>query len=116
LHQRAEKYLAVEAAQLNQRRIELGVADEVVELEDVSLRMAVAFGENGVRSLDDVGDLASDELLDLLGNSSLEPAEADAIIMAARAHWFDDEELAAADEEAEPAEGEAAPEAGEADA
>ncbi len=114
LHQRAEKYLAVEAAQLNQRRIELGVADEVVELEDVSLRMAVAFGENGVKSLDDVGDLASDELLDLLGNSSLEPAEADAIIMAARAHWFADEELPAADEEpAEPVQDEPLPASGE---
>ncbi len=117
LHERAEKYLAVEAAQLNERRIELGVTDEVVDLQDVTLRMAVAFGENGIKSLDDVGDLASDELLDLLGNnSSLEPAEADAIIMAARAHWFDDEELPPADEAAEPAEGESAPSEGPGDA
>ena len=51
----------------------------------------MTLGENGIKTLDDLGDLASDELIEVLGEQAPAAAEADAIIMAARAHWFDDE-------------------------
>jgi N utilization substance protein A len=35
--------------------------------------------------------LATDELIEVLGEQAPGLAEVDAIIMAARAHWFDDE-------------------------
>ena len=53
--------------------------------------MQVTLGENGIKSLDDLGDLASDELLEILSSSELTPEEGDKIIMAARAHWFQDD-------------------------
>ncbi len=43
---------------------------------------------NGIRSLDDLADLASDELLELAGITNMSRERADQIIMAARAHWF----------------------------
>jgi transcription termination factor NusA len=43
---------------------------------------------HGITALDDLADLASDELLDLLGPKTMSRARADQIIMAARAHWF----------------------------
>ena len=58
--------------------------------------MLVVLGENGVKTLDDLGDLATDELVDtrdgILKDFDLTAEEGNAIIMAARAHWFEGEE------------------------
>jgi N utilization substance protein A len=53
-----------------------------------------------VKSLDDLADLAADELVELLPEAQLTEAEAGSLIMAARAHWFGDEEAAAEDPDA----------------
>ena len=39
-----------------------------------------------------LGDLAGDELIDLLPDAGLSADDANAIIMRARAHWFGDDE------------------------
>jgi transcription termination/antitermination protein NusA len=41
--------------------------------------------------LDVLADLASDELLEILGEQSITSKQADAIILAARAHWWADQ-------------------------
>ena len=96
LQNRALTHAEAERALLDEKRIALGVSDEIVAVPGLSYRMIVTLGENGVRSIDDLGDLASDELLELLAgsddNADLTVEDADAIIMAARAHWFDDDE------------------------
>ncbi len=67
--------------------------------------MVVALGENEVKSLDDLADLASDELREIVGDVNLSEDATNKIIMAARAHWFEDEDAANAKAEAEtPAE------------
>jgi N utilization substance protein A len=43
-----------------------------------------------VKTLDDLADLASDELTELLGTDAMDEATANEVIMAARAHWFAD--------------------------
>ncbi len=48
--------------------------------------------EQGIKTLDDLADLAGDELLEYLPDSGMYEEEANAVIMAARAHWFEDEE------------------------
>jgi N utilization substance protein A len=60
--------------------------------------MLVALGEKGVKSRDDLADLASDELLEILPAKSLGEEQANAIIMAARAHWFEGEDAPAPDD------------------
>jgi transcription termination/antitermination protein NusA len=45
-----------------------------------------------VKTLDDLADLASDELIEILGNDVMDEATANEVIMAARAHWFADEQ------------------------
>jgi N utilization substance protein A len=62
--------------------------------------MLVALGEKGIRTLDDLGDLASDELLEIVGADKMDEATANDVIMTARAHWFDGGEETAAPEEA----------------
>jgi transcription termination/antitermination protein NusA len=65
--------------------------------------MLVALGDKGVKTLDDLADLASDELIEIVQDvAKLSQDEANAIIMAARAHWFADGE--AAESAAAPAE------------
>jgi len=54
--------------------------------------MLIALGEKGVKTLDDLADLAADELIEILGPKALTEEQANAIIMAARAHWFDEAE------------------------
>ena len=62
LQTRAREHLDREAAEQDAKRRELGVADEVLEIEGVTLPMAVALGEAGVKSVEDLADLATDEL------------------------------------------------------
>jgi N utilization substance protein A len=92
LQQRARVFLEEQNKLLEARRKELGVSDEIAALEGVSPALLVAVGEKGVKSLDDLADLAGDELIEMAGSAAkLEPEQANAIIMAARAHWFADE-------------------------
>lgn len=90
LQERARNWLAENAARLEAQRREFGVVDDVVALPGLSIEMVVKLGEKGIKSLDDVADLASDELRDIVGHDELTEAKANEIIMAARAHWFTD--------------------------
>jgi N utilization substance protein A len=71
----------------------------------------VALGRKGVKSLDDVADLAADELVELLPDAGLTEEAAGELIMAARAHWFGDEPEATEVEAESDAEADAAVEA-----
>ncbi len=91
LQERARNWLAETAAKLETRRKELGVADEIVALPGLNVEMAVKLGEKSIKTLDDLADLAGDELREIVGNDELTEAKANEIIMAARAHWFNDD-------------------------
>ncbi len=62
LQARAREFLDKAAAELDAKRKELGVEDGVVAVEGVTLPMAVALGEGGVKTLEDLADLATDEI------------------------------------------------------
>ncbi len=91
LIRRAEAALVRRFEELDARRRELGVSDEVAAFEAFSPSMLVTLGEKGVKSLDDLADLAGDELVEMLGAEAVDEQLANEIIMAARAHWFGDE-------------------------
>ncbi|HET8728019.1 MAG TPA: transcription termination factor NusA, partial [Alphaproteobacteria bacterium] len=96
LQNRARVYLEEQARVNEERAAELGVSDELKALEALDAAMLVKLGEAGVKTLDDLGDLASDELIEILGAGSMTEVRANEIIMAARAHWFEDEPAAEA--------------------
>ena len=64
-------------------------------METLTPAMLVALGEKGVKMLDDLADLASDELIEIVGTDNMDEATANEVIMAARAHWFEGEEAGA---------------------
>lgn len=91
LHERALEYIDKRNSEFEEKRKALGVSDEVAGIEGLTPAMLVALGEKGVKTLDDLGDLAGDELQEIVGEG-LSNEDANAIIMAARQHWFEGEE------------------------
>jgi len=116
LQDRAQDYLAARDEEYDARRREGGVSDELAAIDGLTPGMLVILGENAIKELDDFAELSVDELISpedgLLREFVLAEDDASAMIMAARAHWFDDEpeapEAAVAGEEP-AAEGEGAP-------
>ena len=83
LRNRARNALLV-AAIANEEKVE-GVDPELLKLEGMDTQLAAKLAEGGVRTRDDLADLAVDELSELTG---MEEERAKTLIMAARAHWF----------------------------
>ncbi len=110
LRARAQAHLEEVDRQHEARRLELGVTNELMELPGLTPAMLVRLGENEIKTLDNLGDLASDEFVEVLGDLAPGAPEVDEIIMAARAHWFDDEPAPEATAEEVPETPEAATE------
>ncbi|HUZ64215.1 MAG TPA: transcription termination factor NusA [Acetobacteraceae bacterium] len=91
LIRRAGAFLERRDAELTEKRQTLGVSDEIAAIEALTPAMLVALGEKGVKTLDDLADLASDELTEIVGPDAMDEATANEIIMGARAHWFADD-------------------------
>ena len=95
---RAQDFLDKIAAEFDAKRRELGVEDALLEIEGVTLPMAVALGEGDVKTVENLADLVPDDLrgwfetkngervreTGILEAFSLEPADAEALIMRAR--------------------------------
>ena len=105
-----EKNAALEA-----KRVELGVADELAELGELTPAMLVAFGENDIKTTEDLAGCASDDLLGyvetkdgkrvrvpgVLDGFEANAEEANALIMNARVRvgWVTAEDLLPPEEE-----------------
>ncbi|MBS0272172.1 MAG: transcription termination/antitermination protein NusA [Proteobacteria bacterium] len=92
LQNRAKIYLETQERHLTKRLKELKVAKDLSSLEGLDLDILVTLAEQGIKKLDDLGDLSADELLELLPSGRLTEDRAQEIIMAARAHWFEAED------------------------
>ncbi|NQV44534.1 MAG: transcription termination factor NusA, partial [Rhodospirillales bacterium] len=96
LRMRARTFLEQQDVKFAERATELGMSEDIREVAGVTSAMLVVLGENEVKTRDDLADLAGDELIEILNGSSLavklSEDQANEIIMAARAHWFADEE------------------------
>ena len=98
LQTRAREFLEKEAAALDAKRLELGVQDELLTIEGVTLPVAVALGEGDVKSIEDLAGLIPDDLrgwfetkdgervreAGILDSFNLSPEDAEALIMRAR--------------------------------
>ncbi|MBK6895014.1 MAG: transcription termination/antitermination protein NusA [Alphaproteobacteria bacterium] len=94
LQNRARSWLRKQAEELKVKQSELGIADNLMDAEGLLPNQIVKLGEKGIKTLDDLADLAGDELVELLGADSITLTDANAAIMKAREHWFADENKA----------------------
>ena len=62
IQERAREFLERQAEELDARRKELGVDDEVMELDGMSPAFSVKLGENEVKTVEDVAGLVPDDL------------------------------------------------------
>ena len=64
------------------------ISDDLKSLEGVDQDMLRDLAEAGINTRDDLAELSIDELIEITGVST---EEAEKVIMAARAHWFEEE-------------------------
>ena len=86
LRSRARNALLVQAI-ASEEQME-GVDQSLLKLEGMDTQLAAKLAEGGVKTRDDLADLAVDELSEMTG---IEGERAKGLIMAARAHWFEAE-------------------------
>ena len=98
LQARARDFLEKEAAEYDAKRRELGVEDGLLEIEGITLPMAVALGEGDVKTVEDLAGLVPDDLRGwyeakngervrepgILEAFDLDAADAETLIMRAR--------------------------------
>ena len=111
LQSRAQEALDRREAAAREERQALGVEDALADMPHLTEAMLVTLGKAGVKTLDDLADLATDELIakkrvdqrrrrneqsedkgGILAEYGLNEEQGNEIIMAARAHWFEGEE------------------------
>ncbi|MBD2747571.1 transcription termination/antitermination protein NusA [Microvirga sp. BT688] len=126
IQSRAQEYLARIEAENDARRQELGVSDDLKEIDGVTTAMMVALGENDIKNVEDLAGCATDDLVGwtegrgpeatrykgALDGFDVSRADAENMIMAARvkAGWIEQpEEIVETEGSAEEAETEAQP-------
>jgi len=62
IQSRAKTFMEQEVQKQEQRRKDLGVSDELVQIEGMTANMLVVLGENNIKSLDDFAGFSTDEL------------------------------------------------------
>lgn len=95
LQTRAREFLETKKQETQKKLKTLGVETELLEFEGLDDAQLLALAEKGIKSLDDFADLARDEFRDIFPKSTLSNDDIDAMIMRARAHWFEGDEGAA---------------------
>lgn len=92
LQERARSYQTSLDAEAMEMFAKLGGTPELAALQGLKPAMLVALARNNVRTPDDLGDLATEELLEILQEQDVSEAQANALIMSVRAHWFEEPE------------------------
>lgn len=94
LQNRANVWLEGKLEELKAKQKELSIKDDLVEFEGLTPDMIIKLGENDIKSLDDFADLATDELVEILGEDSMTNSDSEKLIMGAREKlgWFAEEE------------------------
>lgn len=120
IQSRAREYLEAIEAGLEEKRLELGVSDELRTIAGMTTAMMVALGEDGIKTMEDFAGCAADDLVGwverkdgdtvkyegLFSNLDVSRAEAEDMVVAARlaAGWITEEDLAAMHAEEEEGE------------
>ena len=88
LQRRAKEYVEKRNQEFAEKSKKMGLDEKLQTIEGLDKDMLMTLADNNIRTIDDLADLASDELIEILGADILSVNEAEKVIMAARAHWF----------------------------
>ncbi|MBL1146309.1 MAG: transcription termination/antitermination protein NusA [Pseudomonadota bacterium] len=103
LQNRAQIYITQKAEEFEKSCKKLKIAEDLIGAQGLTREMIITLAENGIKTLEDLADLASDEFIEYIGEEKTDQDHANTVIMDARkaAGWFADEEEEAAAEEGE---------------
>lgn len=87
LQNRAKAYLIAKETKILNQLKELKLEKDLADFDLLSKEILVKLGTQGIKKLDDLADLSSDELVEIVG-SDINEKQANEIIMKAREHWF----------------------------
>jgi len=90
LRSRARDVLLTQAIVQEEKIDEVDPAEDLLSLEGMEKSLAFLLASKGVVTREDLAELATDDLLEI--NEEMGEEEAAAMIMKARAHWFEEEE------------------------
>jgi len=91
LRSRARDVLLTRAIASEEKIDEAEPAEDLLSLDGMDKSLAFVLASRGVITREDLAEQAIDDLLDI---EELDEARTGELIMAARAHWFEDEEQA----------------------
>ncbi|WP_024349512.1 MULTISPECIES: transcription termination factor NusA [Aurantimonas] len=115
IQERAREFLERREAEFDAKRVELGVSDDLRQINGVTTPMLVALGEDGVKTMEDFAGCAADDLIGwterkngettrfpgALSAFEVSRADADQMVLQARliAGWITEADLAGPEEE-----------------
>lgn len=88
LQTRARDFVEKRNKEFEEKSKSLGIDEKLQEVPGLDQDMLLTLAAGGVKTIDDLADLATDELIEILGENAISVQEANKIIMAAREHWF----------------------------
>jgi len=91
LQNRAQEFIAKRNREFEEKSKSLGIDENLQNVAGLDQDMLIVLASNGVKTVDDLADLATDELIEILGENTISVQEANKIIMGAREHWFTEE-------------------------
>lgn len=91
LQKRAKDFIAKRNEEFAEKSKTLGIDEQLKTVDGLDQDMILTLADKGVKTLDDLADLAADELMEMLGENVLSEVEANKVIMKAREHWFSEE-------------------------
>ena len=91
LQSRAKEYVEKRNKEFEEKSKTLGIDDKLQAVEGLDRDMLLTLAAKGIKTIDDLADLAADELIEILGENTISIQEANKIIMNAREHWFTEE-------------------------
>ena len=91
LQKRAKDFIAKRNEEFAEKSQTLGIDEQLKTVDGLDQDMILTLAGKGVKTLDDLADLAADELMEMLGENVLSEVEANKVIMKAREHWFSEE-------------------------
>ncbi|AMM86607.1 transcription termination factor NusA [Martelella sp. AD-3] len=114
IQMRAKEFLERQEAELDEKRRELGVSDDLRQIDGMTLAMMVALGEDDIKTMEDFAGCAADDLVGwterqngqtkrfegTLSGFDLSRVEAENMVVQARlaVGWITEEDLAVAEE------------------
>jgi N utilization substance protein A len=94
LKDRAVSFVQKEEKRIIEAIEKLNLSEDLINFEELNSSQIIKLGENGIKNKEDLANLDSSELYDFLSNDGIETEEqAGKIIMSARAHWFEENEI-----------------------